>query len=77
MNCRQITLLLAFVVVFAKGAHAQSFGVEVFNNLMPASGGMAGSEHGCAARLAVRDQRQPGDVDAIQRHPIRTRRSVD
>ena len=26
-----------------QGAHAQSFGVEVFNNLMPASGGMAGA----------------------------------
>ncbi len=43
MNCRRITLLLTLVLLSARAAHAQSFGVEVFNNLMPASGGMAGA----------------------------------
>jgi long-chain fatty acid transport protein len=43
MNCRLAFLLLAFVVLLPEAAHAQSFGVELFNNLMPASGGMAGT----------------------------------
>ena len=43
MNCRRITLLLTLVLLSTRAAHAQSFGVEVFNNLMPASGGMAGA----------------------------------
>jgi long-chain fatty acid transport protein len=43
MNRRLAALLLTLIILSAKGAHAQSFGVEVFNNLMPASGGMAGA----------------------------------
>jgi long-chain fatty acid transport protein len=43
MNYRHLALLITLVMLSAKGAHAQSFGVEVFNNLMPASGGMAGA----------------------------------
>ncbi len=43
MNLRFAALLLTLVVLPANGAHAQSFGVELFNNLMPASGGMAGT----------------------------------
>lgn len=39
----QLSLLLVLVVLSAGRVHAQSFGVEVFNNLMPASGGMAGA----------------------------------
>ena len=41
---RQIAfLMLALVALSAEAAHAQSFGVELFNNVMPASGGMAGT----------------------------------
>ena len=43
MSHRLVFLLLAFVVLSPEAAHAQSFGVELFNNLMPASGGMAGT----------------------------------
>ena len=43
MNGRIAALLLTLIVFSARSAHAQSFGVEVFNNLMPASGGMAGA----------------------------------
>jgi long-chain fatty acid transport protein len=43
MRHRLAFLLLAFVALSAEAAHAQSFGVELFNNLMPASGGMAGT----------------------------------
>jgi long-chain fatty acid transport protein len=43
MNLRTAALLLSLVVLSSRGLHAQSFGVEVFNNLMPASGGMAGA----------------------------------
>ena len=43
MNRRFAALLLALIVLPANGAYAQSFGVELFNNLMPASGGMAGT----------------------------------
>ena len=43
MSHRLVFLLLAFVALSAEAAHAQSFGVELFNNLMPASGGMAGT----------------------------------
>ena len=43
MNVRLVALLLMSGLLSAKSAGAQSFGVEVFNNLMPASGGMAGA----------------------------------
>jgi len=43
MNGRLAPLVLTLVVLSAQVSHAQSFGVEVFNNLMPASGGMAGA----------------------------------
>lgn len=43
MNGRLAPLVLTLVVLSAQVGHAQSFGVEVFNNLMPASGGMAGA----------------------------------
>jgi len=43
MNRRLAALLLTLIVFSAQSARAQSFGVEVFNNLMPASGGMAGA----------------------------------
>lgn len=43
MNGRVAVLLLTFVFLLQNSANAQSFGVEVFNNLMPASGGMAGA----------------------------------
>lgn len=36
-------LLVAFALCSAERAQAQSFGIELFNNLMPASGGMAGT----------------------------------
>jgi long-chain fatty acid transport protein len=47
MNCRTV-LALSVVVSFvalgsARQAHAQAFGVELHNTLMPASGGMAGT----------------------------------
>lgn len=41
---RRVTLLLLTIVLFsARDGRTQSFGVELFNNLMPASGGMAGT----------------------------------
>ena len=43
MSHRLAFLLLAFVALSPEAARAQSFGVELFNNLMPASGGMAGT----------------------------------
>lgn len=43
MNGRLIALMLTVVLLLETSADAQSFGVEVFNNLMPASGGMAGA----------------------------------
>lgn len=43
MNWRLAWLLLVLTEIFPTDAHAQSFGVEVFNNLMPASGAMAGA----------------------------------
>jgi long-chain fatty acid transport protein len=43
MNRRSIVLLLLIVLVLARDGRGQSFGVELFNNLMPASGGMAGT----------------------------------
>ena len=43
MNRRLIAFLLTLAVLSSQESHAQSFGVEVFNNLMPASGGMAGA----------------------------------
>ncbi len=43
MNGRVAVLLLTAILLAADSAHAQSFGIEVFNNLMPASGGMAGA----------------------------------
>ena len=43
MSHRLACLLLAIVALSPGSAHAQSFGVELFNNLMPASGGMAGA----------------------------------
>ena len=43
MKRRFAAILLALIVLPANGAYAQSFGVELFNNLMPASGGMAGT----------------------------------
>jgi long-chain fatty acid transport protein len=36
-------LLLVLLLLTTKSAHAQSFGVELFNNVMPASGAMAGA----------------------------------
>jgi long-chain fatty acid transport protein len=35
--------LLALILLSAKVTHAQSFGVELFNNIMPASGAMGGA----------------------------------
>ena len=43
MKYRLAALLFMFVLNSAAPVFAQSFGVEVFNNLMPASGGMAGA----------------------------------
>lgn len=43
MHRRLTLLLLASLILAAGHVRAQSFGVEVFNNLMPASGGMAGA----------------------------------
>ena len=43
VKCRLAALLFMFVLNSAAPVFAQSFGVEVFNNLMPASGGMAGA----------------------------------
>ena len=43
MNQRVTALLLTLVMLSARCIHAQSFGVELLNNLMPASGGMAGA----------------------------------
>lgn len=43
MNLRVVMLLAMTVSLASRGGYAQSFGVEVFNNLMPASGGMAGA----------------------------------
>lgn len=43
MNSRLAALPLVLVFFAAGRVDAQSFGVEVFNNLMPASGGMAGA----------------------------------
>lgn len=43
MNGRVSVLLLTAILLAVNSAHAQSFGIEVFNNLMPASGGMAGA----------------------------------
>ena len=43
MNLRVVILLTMLVGLASKGGYAQSFGIEVFNNLMPASGGMAGA----------------------------------
>jgi long-chain fatty acid transport protein len=43
MKCRLALLLLGLMPLSAKIAHAQSFGVELFNNVMPASGAMAGT----------------------------------
>jgi long-chain fatty acid transport protein len=43
MNWRHAALLVTLVALSAERAGAQSFGVEVFNNLMPASGAMAGA----------------------------------
>ena len=42
MNQRFAALLMTLTVFSAGTAHAQSFGVELFNNVTPASGGMAG-----------------------------------
>jgi len=38
-----LTLLFGLVAIAAPTAHAQTFGVELHNTLMPASGGMAGT----------------------------------
>lgn len=43
MRTRLAVLPLALILLAAGHVRAQSFGVEVFNNLMPASGGMAGA----------------------------------
>ena len=43
MKCRLATLLMVLMLLSAKVAHAQSFGIELFNNVMPASGAMAGT----------------------------------
>ena len=43
VNTRIATIALVIVVLAAGHVRAQSFGVEVFNNLMPASAGMAGA----------------------------------
>jgi long-chain fatty acid transport protein len=43
MNIRFAVLPMVLVAFAAGRVEAQSFGVEVFNNLMPASGGMAGA----------------------------------
>jgi long-chain fatty acid transport protein len=43
MNIRFAALTLVLVALAAGRVEAQSFGIEVFNNLMPASGGMAGA----------------------------------
>ncbi len=43
MKCRLAILLMVLMPLSAKVAHAQSFGIELFNNVMPASGAMAGT----------------------------------
>ena len=43
MKYRVSALLVVLMLLSAENAHAQNFGVELFNNLMPASGGMAGA----------------------------------
>ncbi|MAD80289.1 MAG: hypothetical protein QGF59_08465 [Pirellulaceae bacterium] len=43
MKCRFVTLLLVLILMSADAAQAQSFGVELFNNIMPASGAMGGA----------------------------------
>ena len=43
MKYRLSALLVVLMLLSAENAHAQNFGVELFNNLMPASGGMAGA----------------------------------
>lgn len=43
MHRRLAVLPLVLILLAAGHVRAQSFGVEVFNNLMPASGGMAGA----------------------------------
>jgi long-chain fatty acid transport protein len=43
MKFRVAATLTLLIALSANVAHAQSFGVELFNNLMPASGGMAGA----------------------------------
>ncbi len=42
MKRRFLALVLVLAVVSAHRARAQSFGIELLNNVMPASGGMAG-----------------------------------
>ncbi len=43
MKFRRFSLWALLIVLVAADAHAQSFGVELLNNVMPASGGMAGA----------------------------------
>ena len=43
MKIRYFAVLIVFFLLPGSIAHAQTFGVELFNNLMPASGGMAGA----------------------------------
>ena len=43
MTRRFALLLMVLTILSAKAAHAQSFGIELLNNLMPASGAMAGT----------------------------------
>jgi len=43
MKYRVSTLLVVLILMSTKVAQAQNFGVELFNNIMPASGAMAGA----------------------------------
>ena len=43
MTCRRASLIFVLIILSVRTTYAQSFGVELFNNLMPASGGMAGA----------------------------------
>ena len=66
--CILVTTVLALVI--AREAHAQAFGIELHNSLMPASGGTA-------AGPAIGHQRESGDVDAVSRHAVFFRRRLD